>query len=125
ILNKPDKLSAEEHQEVKRHPEIGYRILSSTPEYLDIANDILYHHERFDGSGYPKGLKGNDIPYRSRIIAICDAYDAMTSYRTYKRIMTQQEAIQELNKYKGKQFDPKLVDSFVNKVLPNYMISQR
>lgn len=125
ILNKPDALTEEEFQEVKRHPEIGYRILSSTPEYLDIANDILYHHERVDGTGYPKGLKGNDIPYRSRIISICDAYDAMTSYRTYKRIMTPQDAIAELQKNKGKQFDAKLVDVFINKVLPNYTISQR
>lgn len=125
ILNKPGTLDEHEFKEVKRHPEIGYRILSSTPEYLDIANDILYHHERYDGAGYPKGLKGTEIPYRSRIMSICDAYDAMTSYRTYRRILTKAEAIDELIKNKGKQFDPKLVDIFVQKVLPNYTISQR
>ena len=114
ILNKPAKLNAEEWEIMKRHPETGYRILSSLPEYGEIALDILSHHERYDGKGYPRGIKGEDIPIRARIIAVADAYDAMTSDRPYRNKMTHEEAVTELLDCKGTQFDPKIVDIFMS-----------
>lgn len=114
ILNKPGKLNDEEWKIMKRHPEIGYRILSSLPEYGEIAEDILSHHERYDGKGYPRGLKGEKIPIRARIISVADAYDAMTSDRAYRSKMTHQEAITELIANKGTQFDPKMIDIFIS-----------
>lgn len=114
ILNKPGKLTDDEWKIMKRHPETGYRILSSLPEYGEIAEDILSHHERYDGQGYPRGLKGEDIPIRARIISIADAYDAMTSDRPYRNKMTHDQAIEELLANKGTQFDPKLIDVFMS-----------
>jgi diguanylate cyclase (GGDEF)-like protein len=113
ILNKPDKLNEEEWAEIKRHPEIGYRILSSSSEFAEISEDILSHHERWDGNGYPQGLKGNNIPYRSRIIAIADAYDAMTSERPYRKAMTREQALAEIVRCSGTQFDPTIATKFV------------
>lgn len=113
ILNKPDPLTDLEWQEIKKHPETGYRILAATVEYIEIAEDILAHHERIDGSGYPKGLKGNKIPLRARIIAIADAYEAMTSERPYAKQMTTTEAAKELKRCTGTQFDQKLVQKFI------------
>lgn len=114
ILNKPAGLTKDEWESIKKHPEIGYRILATSPEYAEIAYDILSHHERFDGKGYPRGLKGEDIPYRARIIAVADAYDAMTSQRTYKKQMTTEEAIDELVRNSGSQFDPGIVSAFIS-----------
>ena len=99
---------------MKCHPETGYRILSSLPEYGEIAEDILSHHERFDGKGYPRGLKGDNIPIRARLIAVVDAYDAMTTDRPYRKKLSHEEAIKELLDNKGTQFDPKLVDIFMS-----------
>ncbi|TNF08800.1 MAG: diguanylate cyclase [Bacillota bacterium] len=115
VLNKPGKLTQEEWEQIKRHPEIGYRILSSTPEYAEIAQDILCHHERYDGNGYPRGLKGDEIPIRARIISLADAYDAMISDRPYRKALTHEEAIEEIIRCSGTQFDPKIVDIFVSK----------
>jgi len=106
-----------EFTEIKRHPEIGYRILSTVNEMLDVANCVLYHHERWDGTGYPKGLKGDDIPLVARIIAIADAFDAMSSERSYRSSMPEQVIIEELRNNAGIQFDPELVNVFVEKVL--------
>ncbi|AUD64057.1 hypothetical protein BK010_10335 (plasmid) [Tenericutes bacterium MO-XQ] len=114
ILNKPGKLSPEEWDIMKRHPETGYRILSTLPEYGEIALDILSHHERYDGKGYPRGIKGEDIPIRARIISVADAYDAMTSDRPYRKKMSHQEAVTELIDNKGTQFDPKIIDIFLS-----------
>lgn len=113
ILNKPGKLTDEEWTQIKRHPEIGYRIISSSPEYQEIAYDILCHHERYDGKGYPQGLKGEDIPIRARIINLADSFDAMTSERTYKKAMSIDEAVNEILRCKGTQFDPNIVDIFL------------
>lgn len=113
ILNKPDKLNETEWEVIKKHPEIGYRIISTSPEYAEIAEDILSHHEHYNGKGYPRGLKSNDIPIRARIISIADAYDAMISRRSYKEPMTHEAAIEEILKCRGTQFDPKLVDIFI------------
>lgn len=83
----------------------------------EIAKCVLYHHERYDGKGYLKGLKGEDIPLLSRIISVADSYDAMTNERSYKETLSMDMAVQELIKNKGKQFDPLIVDIFIEKVL--------
>ncbi len=117
LLNKPGRLTNLEREEVQRHSEVGYRILSSANEMTEIAEFVLAHHERWDGKGYPKGLKGTDIPLQSRIIAIADAYDAMTSIRNYKDALPKEAAIKELINNSGTQFDPDLVKVFIEKVL--------
>lgn len=117
ILNKREELTKDEWQEIKRHPEIGYRILNTVNDMLEIAEYVLYHHERWDGKGYPKGLKGEEIPLQSRIITIVDAYDAMTSQRSYRNALQEETAIEELKINSGTQFDPELVRIFIEKVL--------
>ena len=117
ILNKPGKLTEEEWSIIKKHPEIGARIISTSEEYSVIADDILSHHERFDGKGYPRGLSGKDIPLRARMIAIIDSYDAMTSDRPYRKAMRHEEVIAELKRCSGAQFDSELIDIFIDKVL--------
>lgn len=114
ILNKVTPLNESEWEEIKRHSEIGFRILSTANEYAEIAEDILYHHERYDGTGYPQGLKGENIPWRARVIAVCDAFDAMTSERPYRASLSYEQAVQELIRYKGIQFDPDIVDCLVS-----------
>ena len=117
ILNKPGKLTDEEWEEVKRHPEIGYRILSTVNDMSEMAGYVLAHHEKWNGTGYPKGLKGEEIPLQSRIITIADSYDAMTSERSYRNALSEEDAIEELKVNAGIQFDPELVKVFVEKVL--------
>ncbi len=116
ILKKPGKLSAEEWTEMKKHPEIGYRIAMSCPNLAPIAEYILHHHERWDGSGYPHNLQGADIPLISRIISVVDAYDAMTEDRVYRKGMTHVEAIEEIQKCSGSQFDPRVVAVFIQAI---------
>lgn len=120
ILNKPGKLTDKEWDEIRRHPDIGYRILSSSNEMLEIADYVLAHHERFDGLGYPQKLKGEKIPLLSRIIAIADSYDAMTSERSYRKPLDKNTVVNELIKSKGTQFDPQIVNIFIKKVLNNH-----
>lgn len=117
ILNKSEKLSDAEWAEIKRHPEIGYHILRSVTELAEIAKFVLEHHERWDGKGYPKGLKANEITLQGRIIAIADAYCTMTTERPYCRALTDEEAIIEIKKCAGQQFDEQLARTFVEKVL--------
>jgi HD-GYP domain-containing protein (c-di-GMP phosphodiesterase class II) len=117
ILNKPGRLTKKEWNEVKRHPEIGYRILSSVNDMAELAEFILAHHERWDGEGYPKGLRGEDIPLQSRVLALADAYDAMTSERAYRRSLSESAAVEELEKNAGTQFDPEIVRIFIEKVI--------
>jgi diguanylate cyclase (GGDEF)-like protein len=114
ILFKPGPLTAEEFETMKSHSEIGYRIARSSPDLSMIADQILKHHEWWNGKGYPLGLTGNAIPLECRILTIADAYDAMTSDRPYRRAMPHQAALAELRRYAGKQFDPELVAAFVN-----------
>ncbi len=117
ILNKSDQLTKEEWNEIRRHPEIGYRILSSVNDMAELAEFILAHHERWDGKGYPKGIKGTDIPLQARITAVADAYDAMTSKRAYRDPLPESAAVDELEKNAGTQFDPEIVRVFINKVI--------
>lgn len=109
ILDKPGKLSPEEWETIKNHPETGYRITISSPELAPIAEAILHHHECWDGSGYPLGLKGEKIPLISRIIAIADAYDVMINGRPYKKAMSREATLAEIERCAGTQFDPELV----------------
>lgn len=117
ILNATRKLSEEEGEQIKKHSEIGYRILSSANEFSEIAEYVLEHQERWDGSGYPKGLKGEEISIQARIIAVADAFDAMTGERPYGKVLTVHQAMQELQKCAGTQFDPEVVKIFKDKVM--------
>ena len=118
LLDKPSKLNESEWIEIQKHPSIGYRMLNTTDEFSSIALGVLYHHEKWDGSGYPKGLKDINIPLKARIIALADAYDAMTSPRPYRpNGLSKIEAIEEIQINLGKQFDPYLGKIFIDKVL--------
>lgn len=113
ILDKPGILSCEEWEIMRSHSEIGYRIAVSSVDLVDVANEILLHHEHWDGGGYPKGLKEEEIPLFSRIVHLVDAFDAMTHHRPYRRAMSKEEALEEIEKNTGSQFDPELVEIFL------------
>ncbi len=117
ILEKKDSLTNEEWDEMKKHSEVGYRILGSVNKFSEIAEYVLAHQERYDGEGYPQGLKGDNIPLQSRIIAVAAAFDAMISDRSYKPKMTEEEALLEIKKNAGTQFDPEIAKLFIK----NYM----
>jgi putative nucleotidyltransferase with HDIG domain len=113
ILGKSGPLTAEEYEIIKEHAQAGYEIAVKANLSQTVTDIIKYHHERYDGTGYPEGLKGNHIPYTARIIAIVDCYDAMTSARSYRVTISQTEALRELKFTAGTQFDPRMVDAFV------------
>ncbi|MBQ3164364.1 MAG: response regulator [Lachnospiraceae bacterium] len=113
IINKPQKLTDEEFAIIKKHPEIGYDILKNIAEIPNIEIGARWHHERMDGKGYPDGLKGNEIPKLVRIISVADAYDAMTSKRSYRDILPQAYIRNELEKGKNKQFDPEVAEAMI------------
>lgn len=120
ILEKPGALTPSERRAVETHPEIGYRIVKSSPELAPVAEYILCHHERWDGKGYPRGLSGDQIPLLSRILAVADAYDAMTSDRVYRKALTAEHALDEIQRNNGTQFDPSVVKAFIEAVLKRY-----
>jgi len=117
ILNKPGKLTTEEFEIIKTHTMIGYQILKAADEYSGLAEYALSHHERWDGKGYPKGLSGNEIPFFSRIISIADAFEAMTADRPYRKGMNLEDAIAEIKRCSGSQFDPHLAKLFIEYAL--------
>ncbi|MGB9663029.1 MAG: diguanylate cyclase, partial [Moorellaceae bacterium] len=116
ILFKKGPLTEEEWEIMRQHPEKGYRIALASPDLASIADLILKHHERWDGTGYPLGLRGEEIPIECRILAIADAFDALTSDRPYRRAGTVEEALQEIRRCAGAQFDPRLVEIFLETI---------
>lgn len=113
VLYKKGKLTRREWIQVRNHAEAGYRILNSSDAFTKIADIVLQHHERWDGTGYPKGLKGEEILLSARVIAVVEAYDALTAFKTYRKQMTQDEAFSEILRCSGTQFDPEVVRVFI------------
>ncbi|MCS6954758.1 MAG: HD domain-containing protein [Candidatus Calescibacterium sp.] len=113
ILNKPAKLTSEEYEVIKRHPEAGEEILKNVKFLQDVAEIVKQHQERWDGKGYPRGLKGEEIHLYARIVSLADAFDAMTSDRVYRKAMPIEEAVEEIKRNRGTQFDPTVVDAFI------------
>jgi HD-GYP domain-containing protein (c-di-GMP phosphodiesterase class II) len=113
VLNKPGKLTEEEFEEIVRHPETAVRILDPIPFFRPLLPAILHHHERFDGKGYPARLAGRTIPIASRIMTIADTFDAMTSTRAYRKALPVADAISEIRRCSGTQFDPDIVPAFL------------
>jgi len=124
ILNKTQKLSDEEFEKIKMHVHYSVKILEDIKQLSDITEIIKYHHEYYNGQGYPYGLKGEEIPLGSRIIAIADAYDSMVSNRAYRSSLSSEEAVRIIEQGAGKQFDPNLVQLFVS-ILPEAMAEIR
>ncbi|WP_373742905.1 HD-GYP domain-containing protein [Jeotgalibaca porci] len=116
ILMKNGKLTDEEYKTIQSHPEIGYQMINHIDDYRKngVLDIVRYHHERYDGTGYPEGLKGRDIPLFARIVAVADAFDAMTSKRVYRDEFDMAYTLDQLVKNKSKQFDPEITDAFLN-----------
>jgi len=112
VLLKQGGLTDEEFESIQKHPEIGARILRDIPQMEDILGGVLHHHEKFDGSGYPHGIAGDDIPFIARMISLADTFDAMSSSRTYRNAMTRQSVLNEMKRVSGTQFDPELAEQF-------------
>lgn len=114
ILGKKDRLTDEEYKKIKEHPVIGANIIDSIEFLKKCSKAVLHHHERYDGNGYPQGLKGEDIPKTARLLAVIDAYDAMNSDRPYRKKLSPENIVQELRDESGKQFDPVIVKAFLS-----------
>jgi HD-GYP domain-containing protein (c-di-GMP phosphodiesterase class II) len=119
ILYKESRLNEEEYDKVKKHPEIAYRLLKNLKPYKKGATYVLYHHEHYDGTGYPRHISGRNIPIGARILSVADSYDAMTTDRPYRKALPPNTAVAELKTCSGTQFDPKVVEAFII-VLKNY-----
>jgi HD-GYP domain-containing protein (c-di-GMP phosphodiesterase class II) len=113
ILQKPGKLEKDEFAEMSSHPQLGSDILAHVKSLRKMLDGVRHHHEKFDGSGYPDGKTGDQIPLTARIIAVADAFDAMTSSRAYRKALSIETALNELEKYRGRQFDPNVVEAFM------------
>lgn len=113
VLCKSGRLTVEEFNEIKKHPEIGYTILKDIPSFQDVLPGVLHHHERWEGGGYPHGMSGEKIPLLGRLLALADTYDAMSSDRSYRTARTRDQVIAEITRCSGTQFDPKLAEVFV------------
>jgi HD-GYP domain-containing protein (c-di-GMP phosphodiesterase class II) len=113
ILSKPGPLDCDEWQLMRLHPVIGANIVKNLTEFDQIAPVIHFHQERFDGSGYPEGLHGDQIPFGARILAVLDAYEAMTSDRVYRKALRHKKALDEIITLSGKDFDPTVIDAFL------------
>jgi HD-GYP domain-containing protein (c-di-GMP phosphodiesterase class II) len=119
ILSKPGPLDHEEWQLMKLHPIIGANIVRNLTQFNQIAPAIHFHQERFDGSGYPEGLQGDQIPFGARILAVLDAYEAMTSDRVYRKALRHRRALDEIRTLSGKDFDPVVIDAFLSTIRYN------
>ncbi|MGN0710715.1 MAG: HD-GYP domain-containing protein [Anaerovoracaceae bacterium] len=115
ILNKPGRLTEEEYNKMKEHTVIGSMILKKIPLLSYAAPGAEFHHERYDGKGYPSGLSGNEIPIEARIIAVADAFDAMNSDRIYRKKLEKEQIMNELKSGRGTHFDPDIIDAFLEK----------
>ncbi|MCG3173397.1 MAG: Chemotaxis response regulator protein-glutamate methylesterase [Myxococcota bacterium] len=115
-LHKPGKLTDDEYERLKKHPEMGARILGPVSFLEEVVPGVIHHHERWDGQGYPAGLKGEEIPLPARVLAVADAYDAMTSDRSYRKALGHDMAVSELRKHSGTQFDPRIVEVFIHEI---------
>jgi putative nucleotidyltransferase with HDIG domain len=113
VLQKPGKLTTEEFDQMKKHPEIGARILADIKQIRDIIPGVLHHHERYDGKGYPAGLAAETIPMMGRVLCLADCFDAMTSNRTYRKALPLEVALTEIRRCSGTQFDPGLAEAFL------------
>lgn len=125
VLKKPERLTNEEFLEMKMHPDKSYDILKENPMLENLATHVRYHHERFDGRGYPSGLKSDEIPLYSRIILISDTFDAMTSTRPYRKGLELDVAFAELREFSGTQFDPFLVEKFISCMLTEQKLEKK
>jgi len=114
VLHKKSKLTNEEYSVIKSHPEIGATILKSIKSFKDFVPSVYHHHERYDGKGYPHGIAAERIPLHARIIAVADSFDAMTSNRPYRKAFAIETALAEIERNRGKQFDPHIADIFLN-----------
>jgi HD-GYP domain-containing protein (c-di-GMP phosphodiesterase class II) len=124
ILDKPGALDLKEWDFISRHTLIGERIIRAAPALAHVAELVRASHERFDGTGYPDALCGEEIPLGARIIAVCDAFDAMVSVRVYRRTVSSQEAVEELRRCAGTQFDPQVVETFCGVLQSEYPPAQ-
>ncbi|MGH3088924.1 MAG: HD-GYP domain-containing protein [Rubrobacteraceae bacterium] len=125
ILEKPGRLNADEWNVIRRHPETGAAMLSGARGLERVRRLVLTHHEWYDGRGYPKGLRAEEIPFGARLISVADAYDAMTNPRSYGRVLGHREAVEQLEEGAGTQFDPLMVEAakFALEEIPNYASS--
>ena len=125
IINKTGRLTDEEYAEIKTHPVVGYEILRNIEDYPELMVGARWHHERYDGGGYPDGLAGEDIPEVARIIAVADTYDAMTSNRSYRKALSQETVRAEIENCKGSQFDPRFADVMLEMIDEDTSFSMR
>jgi putative two-component system response regulator len=123
VINKPGRLTDEEFAKIKKHPGIGGKILGNIKEMPELAAGAKWHHERYDGKGYPEGLKGDEIPEEARIIAVADAFDAMTSNRSYRDAIPLEIVKGEIEKGRGSQFDPKFADIMIGLIDEGFLLS--
>jgi putative nucleotidyltransferase with HDIG domain len=113
ILNKPSRLTPYEFDEIRKHPALGAKIIADVPFLRPLVPFVLHHHEYYDGQGYPDGIAGEDIPFGARILSVADVFEAMTSNRPYRKALSPEMAVQTLLAGRGKQFDPRMVDAFM------------
>jgi len=119
LLDKPTRLTEAELKEIRKHTEIGYHLLVASPNMAGIAEYVLSHHENYDGTGYPQGLKESEIPMLSRLISVIDSYEAMTHRRPYREALTHEQALEELMSLAGSKYDPEIVKAFISAMKTN------